>query len=409
MAAITFDSVSKYYRLGNQHGSLRDAIAAGVRKIARREPDTQQLRALNDVSFSVKRGEVLGVIGHNGAGKSTLLKLAAGVTQPSNGSIHVEGRVASLIELGAGFHPELTGAENIYLNGTMFGLNNGEIDRRFDDIVAFAGLRRFVDTPVKQYSSGMYVRLAFAIAAHVKADVLVIDELLSVGDAAFQAKCLDHMTELRRKGATMVFVSHNLWAVESFCTQALLLRSGSVENYGGTAEVANTYRQYERQDLLANAVSALAGVDIGERDAQIEVALLGPEGAPARHIEPGSTVTVEASYGAAHEIRDARFVFRIRRTDGTVCCVVSNYGHDDAASLPTRLLGQGVVRVEIGPLPLMPDVYTVEAHIVDRFKPITYASAMSKTFRVGGIIGDEAGIFQPAYRWLGQAERHPVV
>jgi lipopolysaccharide transport system ATP-binding protein len=254
MAVIEFEHVSKAYRLGASRTSLRETITQIPRKLFSHNgarTDDQLLWALDDVSFRVERGEVLGIIGPNGAGKSTMLKLLSKVTFPTRGHIRTQGRMAALIELGAGFHPDLSGRENVYLNGSILGLTRQEIDTQFSDIVEFAGLERFIDTPVKRYSSGMYVRLAFAVAAHVKADLLLIDEVLSVGDMAFQQRCMEKMNELRDSGTTIVFVSHNLWNVEVFCRRALLLRAGRIVAKGNPAEVIGIYRRQEREDLLA--------------------------------------------------------------------------------------------------------------------------------------------------------------
>ena len=246
MPVIEFEQVSKAYRLGTSRTSLREAITQVPRKLFSRngaQTDDQLFWALNDVSFRVEQGEVLGIIGHNGAGKSTILKLLSKVTFPTSGHIRTKGRMAALIELGAGFHPDLSGRENIYLNGAILGLKKQEIDAQLSNMVEFAGLERFIDTPVKRYSSGMYVRLAFAVAAHVKAELLLIDEVLSVGDMAFQQKCLAKMNELRDSGATIVFISHNMWSVSTFCKRVLLLRAGQIEAEGDPDKVIQVYRR----------------------------------------------------------------------------------------------------------------------------------------------------------------------
>ncbi len=197
--------------------------------------------ALRDVSFDVRDGEVLGIIGANGAGKSTLLKILSGITEPSSGRAVIHGRVASLLEVGTGFHSELTGRENIYLNGTILGMKKVEIDRKFDEIVAFSGVERFIDTPVKRYSSGMKVRLGFAVAAHLDPEILLIDEVLAVGDASFQRKCIGKMGEVARGGRTVLFVSHNMAAVSILCNRAILLRDGMVAQVGEASDVVSDY------------------------------------------------------------------------------------------------------------------------------------------------------------------------
>ncbi|MGC8669458.1 MAG: ABC transporter ATP-binding protein, partial [Chthonomonadales bacterium] len=189
-----------------------------MRSLQGRAPESQSIWALKDVSFEVQPGEVVGIIGRNGAGKSTLLKILSQITEPTEGRVEMRGRVASLLEVGTGFHPELTGRENIYLNGAILGMTRREIDRKFDEIVDFSGVERFIDTPVKRYSSGMYLRLAFAVAAHLDPEILIVDEVLAVGDAAFQKKCLGRMGEVARSGRTVLFVSHNMAAVKALCT-----------------------------------------------------------------------------------------------------------------------------------------------------------------------------------------------
>jgi lipopolysaccharide transport system ATP-binding protein len=253
--AVSVESIGKRFRLGEartRHNTLRDAIAAAAYRATgwlRSHPtvDTRVQRAptlfwaLQDVSFEVQQGEVLGIIGPNGAGKSTLLKILSRITEPTVGEIQVRGRVGSLLEVGTGFHTELTGRENIFLNGAILGMTRGEISRKFDEIVAFAGVERFIDTPVKHYSSGMYLRLGFAVAAHLEPEVLVVDEVLAVGDAEFQRKCLNKMDNVARAGRTVIFVSHNLGAIQRLCTRCISLASGQVVGYGATRHIVSSY------------------------------------------------------------------------------------------------------------------------------------------------------------------------
>lgn len=253
---IRAEGLGKKYVIGHQaerqrYVALRDVLANGAKTIWRKTTDmmtgrnfvpgdvTEEFWALRDVSFEVERGEVLGIIGRNGAGKSTLLKVLSRITEPSEGRVSIRGRVASLLEVGTGFHPELTGRENIYLNGAILGMTRAEIRRKFDEIVAFAEVEKFLDTPVKRYSSGMYVRLAFAVAAHLEPEILIVDEVLAVGDAEFQKKCLGKMSEVAGGGRTVLFVSHNLTAVTDLCSRALLLQNGSIR-YSGDAQAAVT-------------------------------------------------------------------------------------------------------------------------------------------------------------------------
>lgn len=242
---LRMDGVWKKFRKGELFDSLRDALPAlGAKLIGRQNRGVAGSRdfwALKDISFAVKRGEALGIIGHNGAGKSTILKLLTGLLKPTRGAIAVNGSLSALIEVGAGFHPDLTGRENIYLNGAILGLSRADVTRKFDQIVEFSGLAEFLDMPVKRYSTGMYARLGFSIAAHVDPDILIVDEVLSVGDYLFQKKCMERMKEVVERGSTIVFVSHNLDAVASFCQRVILLDDGHVVEEGAPNKVITAY------------------------------------------------------------------------------------------------------------------------------------------------------------------------
>jgi len=238
--AITVEGLSKRYRLGQLHVNLLSEHLSNLFRGKNRTPP-QEFWALQNVSFDLAEGEVLGIIGRNGAGKSTLLKILSRLTSPTRGRATVRGRLTSLLEVGTGFHPELTGRENVYLNATILGMRRREIDRKFDDIVAFSGVEGFIDTPVKRYSSGMYVRLAFAVAAHIEADILLVDEVLAVGDAEFQKRCLGKMSEVARGGRTVIFVSHNLLALRALCTRGLILDKGEVVLSGTAEEAVSAY------------------------------------------------------------------------------------------------------------------------------------------------------------------------
>lgn len=242
---LSMEHVSKKFRHGEIYNSLRDLIPAMVGKIGRRRPTgvlrDKEFWALDDVSFEVRRGEAFGIIGSNGAGKSTILKLLSGIMKPTRGTLAVRGRLSALIEVGAGFHLDLTGRENIYLNGTILGMTREEIRRKLDDIVDFAGMGEFIDTPVKRYSSGMYARLGFSVAAHVEPDLLIVDEVLSVGDYLFQQKCIARMTSILKGGTTVLFVSHNLHAVSELCQRSMLLEKGKLLACGPTDDVIRQY------------------------------------------------------------------------------------------------------------------------------------------------------------------------
>jgi lipopolysaccharide transport system ATP-binding protein len=292
--AIQVEGLGKRYRIGRprQNNTLRDAFSDAIRAPFRwmRNHSTpgsdDTFWALRDVSFEVKRGEIVGVIGRNGAGKSTLLKILSRITEPTTGEARIYGRVGSLLEVGTGFHPELTGRENVYLNGAILGMKRREIARKFDEIVAFSEVEKFIDTPVKHYSSGMYVRLAFAVAAHLEPDILIVDEVLAVGDFAFQQKCLGRMGAVASGGHTVLFVSHNMAAIESLCDRGIVLEEGSVTFSGGQREAVARYHQ------------SLAGA-LGQGRFASEKARDGSEPARARIV--GATVT-DALTGAVGQV-----------------------------------------------------------------------------------------------------------
>ncbi|MBD2129900.1 ABC transporter ATP-binding protein [Microcoleus sp. ZQ-A2] len=252
---IRVENLGKKYTLGRQkqerYTALQDVISNSAKSVGRKflkpfgkkvsDPAIEDFWALKDVSFEIKQGDRVGIIGRNGAGKSTLLKILSRITEPSKGRISIQGRIASLLEVGTGFHPELTGRENIYLNGAILGMSKAEIKRKFDEIVTFAEVEKFLDTPVKRYSSGMYVRLAFAVAAHLEPEILIVDEVLAVGDAQFQKKCLGKMEEVGKEGRTVLFVSHNMGTITQLCTRAIQLKSGEITHAGDANSVVAKY------------------------------------------------------------------------------------------------------------------------------------------------------------------------
>jgi lipopolysaccharide transport system ATP-binding protein len=258
-AAIKVEGLGKKYLLRHQAGgrsryvALRDVLAGKFKGLLNRKSQignrksVEEFWALDGVSFEIKQGEAVGIIGRNGAGKSTLLKILSRITEPTRGRIEIDGRVASLLEVGTGFHPELTGRENIFLNGAILGMHRAEIKRKFDEIVAFAEVEKFLDTPVKHFSSGMYMRLAFAVAAHLEPEILVVDEVLAVGDAQFQKKCLGKMQEVGRGGRTVLFVSHNMEAIARLCSRCIYLVKGELKMQGETREVIKAYSEYSKQ------------------------------------------------------------------------------------------------------------------------------------------------------------------
>ncbi len=291
--AVEFERVSKRYLLGVHHGSgsLRETIAAGVGRLVRRESRKlpRDIWSLRDVTLQVPEGQTLGIIGRNGAGKSTLLKILTRITAPTVGVSRTRGRVGALLEVGTGFHPELTGRENVFLNGAILGMSRRLVERRFDEIVEFAGVRPFLDTPVKRYSSGMYLRMAFAVEAHLEADILAVDEVLAVGDAEFQRKCLAKMGSLHEGGRTVIFVSHNLDAINALCPVTAWLDEGEIRAYGQTREIVNQY--------LA-AGTSLAGTRTyalrpGQAASVLQARVLDAQGNPASALAREAPVTLE--------------------------------------------------------------------------------------------------------------------
>ncbi|MEZ4622837.1 MAG: ABC transporter ATP-binding protein [Caldilineaceae bacterium] len=290
--SIEFDHVVKRYRIGQWLPSLREALSTANGHAA-----DQYHLAVNDVSFALEPGEAMGVIGPNGAGKTTILKLLSGVTHPSSGRIAIHGRFSALIELGAGFHPDLSGRENVFLNGTILGMSRQEIQRRFDQIVDFAGIGPFLDTPVKRYSSGMYARLGFSIAAHVDPDVLLVDEVLAVGDYAFQQKCYAHMDMLRRQGTSLIFVSHNMEAVRRVCDRGLVMYRRNNIFQGSAAEAVIAYSDAVRQAARASQAQVPTEGGLAERvmtfDAEImRVSLMNREEVPISVVRSGEAIRV---------------------------------------------------------------------------------------------------------------------
>ncbi len=366
---IEIESISKRYLIGRKvsYGSLREEITLALSAPFRRKKSKDSLVegedmvwALRDVSFDVQEGEVVGIIGKNGAGKSTLLKILSRITDPTEGRITMRGRMASLLEVGTGFHPELTGRENIFLNGALLGMSNAEIRRKFDEIVAFSEIEKFLDTPVKRYSSGMYVRLAFAVAAHLDPEILVVDEVLAVGDAAFQQKCLGKMGDVAKGGRTILFVSHNMAAMRKLCTRAVLLEGGRVAATGGVEEVTEQYLNSGAVEEGGGPVR-VRGIPYHHKktDFTIEdIKVTDLEGGVITNLSTGDTIRLRVYYRAGKKITSPGLVIKFKTNLGVEVFRLSNMPISGYSV--GEIEGKGFFDLTIKDLPLLGGLYTVE-------------------------------------------------
>lgn len=371
--SIVVQELSKKYELGDlRHETmLQERVMNLFRSSARRKSSVDTLWALKDVSFEISEGEVVGIIGRNGAGKSTLLKVLSHITEPTSGRVRVRGRVASLLEVGTGFHEELTGRENIFLNGSILGMKRKEVEKKLDAIVSFAGVERFIDTPIKRYSSGMRLRLGFAVAAHLEPDVLIIDEVLAVGDAGFQKKCLNVMEGLRTGGRTVLFVSHNMAAVENLCTRGIWIEGGCVRQDGPTREVIagymTTFADSQQTSTDLSAITSRRGS--GEiRYTGFE--FLSLDGRPQVVTRSGESVILRFYYRAEKPVKHASLGFRLFTEMGTLVTETSTWHH--GIEIPEIAPGDGHFDLEIDSLNLMAARYYfslwmtgVSGHIYD--------------------------------------------
>ena len=428
--AVNVTKVYRKYARKKQFATLKSALLSGS-LVSELQPD-ETFEALRGVSFSVPKGCTYGVIGRNGSGKSTLLKCVSGITRPTTGTVAVDGRISALIELGAGFHPEISGRENVFINGIMLGLSKREIQKRFDEIVDFAELKDFIDAPVKTYSSGMYMRLGFAVAIHVDPDVLLVDEVLAVGDQGFTVKCLDKFAEFRRRNRTILLVTHSLDLVEKFCDQALWLDKGRTHGEGDPKRVVTAYiidvEKGEEQLLAREEATRVAQaeaaprpeadgplmhnpVETGEAPANMfaategrwgtrevevtAVSLVGADGEAAHVFHTGDPLTVKIDFRAHEPTRDFVFGLGIFNGDG-VCCYGTNTNLEELE--PERLSGSGEVRFVIDRLDLVEGTYKfdVAVHKLDGY-PYDYHRQLY-TIRVKARQKD-VGIYRPPHRW----------
>jgi lipopolysaccharide transport system ATP-binding protein len=360
--SIEVHGLSKRYVLGErtESGQLREHLVKLFKSgRGRRRPDI--LWALRELSFEIPEGQVVGIIGRNGAGKSTLLKVLSRITHPTSGSVRVRGRVASLLEVGTGFHEELTGRENVYLNGSILGMKRREIDRHFDAIVEFSGLEQFIDTPIKRFSSGMRLRLGFAVAAHLDPDVLIVDEVLAVGDAGFQKKCIATMADLRSGGRTVLFVSHNMAAVENLCSRGIWIDKGQLRMDGPSKDVIKAYLATYAGDDAKSAELTVEGRTGSGEVRYTEIELLAPDGSPSHVIQSGDGLTLRLHFHAQQQVLQPSFWLRLHTSMGTLISETSSWLHGQ--SIPSLSPGDGYIDLELDSLNLIPARYMISLSI----------------------------------------------
>ena len=407
--AVVVENASKRFRLyKDRPSSLKERLTSV------RPPRSEEFWALQDVSMEIPAGSTFGLIGHNGSGKSTLLRLMAGIHPPTSGRVEVTGRISALLELGAGFHPELTGRENVYLNGAILGLGEREVDAVFDDVVAFAGLEEFIDAPVKIYSSGMYVRLGFSVAVHVEPDVLLVDEVMAVGDEDFQRRCMDHLFELNRSGVTIVMVTHSLGLVEGICDRVALLDRGRVVKEGEPSQVVRSYLEKvddleaDRLEDEAAEISSDESRRLGTGEIRItDVEFLDDTGQPRELAVTGESFVIRIHYNATKSVEDPVIGMALSR-EGGVQVFGRNTRYDEVA-LGT-LSGAGHVDYSIAELPVMPGTYALTVSIYDRHVMHPYdvrPDGWSVRVRLGSA-SQGLGLVDPRGWWrLGDGERRP--
>ncbi len=411
---VRFEEVSKKYNLGLTRTSLPTLISQWLKQPAKhldqKSAEDQVLWALRRVSFEVFEGQSFALVGPNGAGKTTILKLLAQITKPTAGQITVSGQLSALIELGAGFHPDLSGRENIYLNGSILGLRRKDIERRFDEIVAFSELERFIDTPVKRYSSGMTVRLGFAVASCMEPDILLVDEVLAVGDVRFRQKCLDRIQALVSRGTSVIFVSHNSWLVQSVCTSGIYINRGEVKFCGDISEVISAYDRTLNEERAQKLELAQTEPNKVATDIEItKVVVLRSQGDLTNELRNDQPAEVQLHYVAYRPFHDVTVVIRIVRSDGLTCCMMRS--RLDKAALHFER-GAGVVAITLDPLQLRGGAYYVQAIIRDANDSVGIAEMKSEWFYVTGSLltySDLNGVFEPNRRWAHYQDTMPLI
>ncbi|AMV16761.1 ABC transporter ATP-binding protein [Planctomyces sp. SH-PL14] len=417
-AAITVEHLSKAYRIGRKeetHNTLTGAMLSFARAPLRNfrqlrtldaasAPEEEVVWSLRDVSFEIQPGEVVGIIGRNGAGKSTLLKILSRITAPTSGRAVIRGRVSSLLEVGTGFHPELSGRENVYMNGTILGMRKREIDRKFDEIIDFSGVEKFIDTPVKRYSSGMKVRLAFAVAAHLEPEILIIDEVLAVGDFEFQKKCLGKMNDVATSGRTVLFVSHNMAAVESLCSTGLLMEQGRLTYRGRTPEALQRYQRAAQSSQAShNDLTGHPGRPSHVTSIMRHVTLRGDDGEPTTTFRMGGELSVDVAF--ENDSRFSPVLGIVVKTEigsplfGIDNRVVSGFDLGETA-------GGGRIVCTLAGLPLMPGNYSLDLYLGDRhrgldqiYDAIAFSVVPSDVFGTGKLPSPHCGPIWQSAEW----------
>ena len=406
--AIEFTNVSKKYRKGEKFNSLRDSIpflfTKATREKLKKAKEAQEFWALKNVNFNIKKGEVIGIMGPNGAGKSTILKLLSRIIVPTKGSMKIHGRLAALIEVTAGFHPELTGRENVYLNGTILGMSRKEIDSRFHEIVEFSGIGEFIDTPVKRYSSGMYSRLGFSVAAHLNPDILLVDEVLSVGDMAFQAQCSRKMRELLKSGTTIILVSHQLALIKSLCKRAILLQNGEIIRDGGVEDVIPYYQNIVMEkteiDFKKSLATSTGKVKLTHKSAITiyDVKLEDGNGHTKESFKIGEPISLTLHYEARERIEKPKFLLEIIRSDGVSCCNSSN---EDQGKTIDHIVGKGAIKIDLTKVNLASGIYMAQLSVWDENMLHPFAIREEDVIRIvsDGTARYRDAVFLPEMRW----------
>jgi lipopolysaccharide transport system ATP-binding protein len=397
--AIKADKVSKQYRLGAKrarHDTLRDLLAEGFKSLLHRGEHSPKSSfwALKDINFEISHGENVGIIGLNGAGKSTLLKILSRITGPTTGRVRIAGRVGALLEVGTGFHGELTGRENTFLYGAILGMSKHEISRKFDAIVEFAEIADFIDTPVKRYSSGMYVRLAFSVAAHLQPNILLLDEVLSVGDLPFQRKCMEFAKGLQKSNATILFVSHNMFSIKTMCNRVIYLKHGELKFDGKTDEGITLYEQDCRLNTLPWTTDRSDEWPILLTDI-----VLSDEKNHAKTVfDFGERMKLRLSYESRHPLEAPNFIIAFIRSDGVACC---NYSTEADGIFINQVNGKGFIELITPPLKLVSELYTI--HIIIRKKGFQdlLCAQIGSTFHIRHSLYDtHFGVFHEPAQWL---------